>query len=1179
MLGLERELVLSSGKKYQQISKKEVSFAASNVNNQNNRFDSIENVPNYIINMVDEKIKEDPYIHSFCPEAKNGTPLHIKRELEKFLTKAPALNKDILASKPEKEAINTFTAYSLTSYFIISKELTLLNFNRNKNNVEKQATSINDSIQPQDKKTFSNLVISVIEAEFKKSGLIENKFSPKAKAEIVKFTETKEPELRKILSSDKKIDETGRKKLNKITTELYTELKNKGLVEQNDSGIERATTSRNAHKSPLRPLYSIGIGILESLLILQNTAQPVIALMNTNDTFFASQTAGVPALVQAQQSREQVKEAMLSGGYVSPVGAAEYVSNLPSKFKELATSNAKATPHISWSQLFVHTGSEDAYYAKPPSKQEFQNLYIMANIMEVIRQEVGDKDVSIISGYRSTIYNSTIKGAATKSQHTVANAIDFSVPGMNIQDVEKKLDRLPVSIEYSQDTGKSTIHVDNRMRTQGVISRFAWQSDGNISSVGMYNSNNPKESTGKPLYLNSFDDIDFNYFKDRGLDNITGEYVQPKSEFTALAKAYQVDPSNVKTQIVKAPNLEQNKTNIKTDDKTIIASSSPNINLGVKPMDLNPEVESSVVTPSAGVAPTPEVVVTPESTVKTSPAPEPVVIPDTTVKASPTPQTLITPDATIKTKPPVINNSPIVKEEESGSKPVVINTEAEPSNVKVGTNTLDLNPVESEIKQAETNGNNADNKQNTETDQRRSTSSLFAKSSETLPSEKSVQDQPASDTKSTTNPSLNPIKDKDKAGVTSNPVVINTTAETSNVKVGTNTLDLNPVESEIKQDETNVNNSDNKQNAETTQRRSTSSLFAKSSATSPSEKSVPNQPTSDTKSTTNTPLNPIKDNSTEAEKQTSDLKVGVNSLSLNPSADELASTTEENNSQTVEVQQNNNSETPQRASTKSLFAKSSNDSKIPVTPQIDETNSVKNEEKGNTNNSSNIKIGIKNLDIQVQAPETQAPQNITPKAVKTSKLTESSKTAQTEESSGDIYSTDNVENKWTNLKVSNKFKIKVIQMSERLNIHPDWIMSAMAFETGDSFSASEVNSVSGATGLIQFMDFTAKELGTTTAKLAKMSAEDQLDFVEKYMQRGIKEHKLKDVKDVYMKIFAPSAVGKSGKFGLYYKGTRAYTQNAALDREKKGVITKDDAASFVIERGKSLGLNPEATIS
>jgi hypothetical protein len=83
-------------------------------------------------------------------------------------------------------------------------------------------------------------------------------------------------------------------------------------------------------------------------------------------------------------------------------------------------------------------------------------------------------------------------------------------------------------------------------------------------------------------------------------------------------------------------------------------------------------------------------------------------------------------------------------------------------------------------------------------------------------------------------------------------------------------------------------------------------------------------------------------------------------------------------------------------------------------------------------------------------------------------------------------------------RVSPEFKRKVIAIAGRLQADPNHLMAIMAFETGRSFDPAVTNHAgSGATGLIQFMPRTAEELDTTTHRLARMSAVDQLDYVEK----------------------------------------------------------------------------------
>ena len=158
-------------------------------------------------------------------------------------------------------------------------------------------------------------------------------------------------------------------------------------------------------------------------------------------------------------------------------------------------------------------------------------------------------------------------------------------------------------------------------------------------------------------------------------------------------------------------------------------------------------------------------------------------------------------------------------------------------------------------------------------------------------------------------------------------------------------------------------------------------------------------------------------------------------------------------------------------------------------------------------------------------------------------------------------------------KVSPKFKAKVIALCAELGCDPSHLMAAMAFETGATFSASIRNKVSGATGLIQFMPSTAKGLGTTTDALAAMTAEDQLDFVRAYFQPF--KGRLLTISDVYMAILWPAAVGKPEAHVLFKSPSKQFQQNAGLDVNKDGQVTKGEAAGKVYDRlqkGLAVGL-------
>lgn len=158
-------------------------------------------------------------------------------------------------------------------------------------------------------------------------------------------------------------------------------------------------------------------------------------------------------------------------------------------------------------------------------------------------------------------------------------------------------------------------------------------------------------------------------------------------------------------------------------------------------------------------------------------------------------------------------------------------------------------------------------------------------------------------------------------------------------------------------------------------------------------------------------------------------------------------------------------------------------------------------------------------------------------------------------------------------KVSPEFRAKVRAIAARLQVNPNHLMAAMAFETGRSFSPSQKNGAgSSAVGLIQFMRNTAKGLGTTTDDLAGMTAVDQLDYVEKYLSRY--HGRMHQLSDVYMAILYPAAVGKPEEFVLFSNGTVAYLQNAGLDTDHDHAVTKHEAAAKV-EAVLREGLRPE----
>ena len=92
--------------------------------------------------------------------------------------------------------------------------------------------------------------------------------------------------------------------------------------------------------------------------------------------------------------------------------------------------------------------------------------------------------------------------------------------------------------------------------------------------------------------------------------------------------------------------------------------------------------------------------------------------------------------------------------------------------------------------------------------------------------------------------------------------------------------------------------------------------------------------------------------------------------------------------------------------------------------------------------------------------------------------------------------------------------ITVMRAESRTPDNPEWIDS------------KAVNPNGWATGLIQFMPKTAIWLWTTTENLMKMSALDQLDYVQMYFEQNSRGYKLNNVADLYRVVFFPISLGK-----------------------------------------------------
>lgn len=144
-----------------------------------------------------------------------------------------------------------------------------------------------------------------------------------------------------------------------------------------------------------------------------------------------------------------------------------------------------------------------------------------------------------------------------------------------------------------------------------------------------------------------------------------------------------------------------------------------------------------------------------------------------------------------------------------------------------------------------------------------------------------------------------------------------------------------------------------------------------------------------------------------------------------------------------------------------------------------------------------------------------------------------------------------------------EFLNKVKQIAKRINCNYRDLLAVMNSESG--IRADARNSASSATGLIQFVESTAKSLGTTTAALKQMTPIQQLDYVEKFYMKnkaaaGFGANDKLSAGDLYALTFLPA---RAKRDVLTSSGENYYNANRGLDINKDGKITKNELAQRV----------------
>ena len=151
-----------------------------------------------------------------------------------------------------------------------------------------------------------------------------------------------------------------------------------------------------------------------------------------------------------------------------------------------------------------------------------------------------------------------------------------------------------------------------------------------------------------------------------------------------------------------------------------------------------------------------------------------------------------------------------------------------------------------------------------------------------------------------------------------------------------------------------------------------------------------------------------------------------------------------------------------------------------------------------------------------------------------------------------------------------RFWTELQAIAERLQTQPAWLLNLMASES--LFNPAARNPLPGqtASGLLQFIEATARRMGTTTEAIRRMGPVEQLRLVEQYLVpfRG----RLNKLADVYLAVFRGVVIegGDTVVVADSNKEPRIYTLNKSLDLNGDGRIVKGELSLTALSVGRFL---------
>lgn len=167
----------------------------------------------------------------------------------------------------------------------------------------------------------------------------------------------------------------------------------------------------------------------------------------------------------------------------------------------------------------------------------------------------------------------------------------------------------------------------------------------------------------------------------------------------------------------------------------------------------------------------------------------------------------------------------------------------------------------------------------------------------------------------------------------------------------------------------------------------------------------------------------------------------------------------------------------------------------------------------------------------------------------------------------DYYKTiDSLKTKFKNKKTFEKWKqeeiaLKVVDISNKLNIDISWLIKVILLESRGDPNAR--NKKSKATGILQWIPSTAKDLNTDVDIIKNMSILEQLIYVEHYLNKVSKDN-ISSYEDLYLAVFYPLSLTKDDNYIIsdYNTNPKILEQNPGMTKDTLGRITKESIKKF-----------------